>query len=127
MRGQSRWVRGPTRHRWTPPTWEALQRCITHRDQWNTTNPFLLITRQTKADQRPASGPYVAHVLDAAGVVPKKLRVTRLAELVNTMDPKLVSAAFGMKPEGILDYLADQVDAGRLPNDLANPSNFGTN
>ena len=30
------------------------------------------------------------------------------------MDPKLVSAAFGMRPEGLLIYLANSVDWGRL-------------
>jgi hypothetical protein len=43
------------------------------------------------------------------------LRCTRLADLVNTMDPKLVAAAFGMNPEGVMIYLADYVDEGRLP------------
>ena len=42
--------------------------------------------------------------------------MTRLADLVNTMDPKLVAAAFGINPEGVLIYLADHVDAGRLPD-----------
>jgi hypothetical protein len=42
------------------------------------------------------------------------LRCTRLADLVNTMDPKLVAAAFGMNPEGVMIYLADRVDDSRL-------------
>jgi hypothetical protein len=29
------------------------------------------------------------------------------------MDPKLVAAAFGMKPEGVMFYLADHVDPVR--------------
>ena len=45
------------------------------------------------------------------------LRCTRLADLVNTMDPKLVAAAFGMNPEGVMIYLADHVDGGRLPDE----------
>lgn len=108
-----------------PPTWAALQRCISQHEQTNSTNPHLLVTRQTKAQLRPASMAYLAHVLDPAGVAPKRLRVTRLAELVNTMDPKLVAAAYGMKPEGVLDYLADHVDPCRLPEQLANPATFG--
>jgi hypothetical protein len=36
-----------------------------------------------------------------------------LADLANTIDPKLV-AGFGMKPEGVMFYLADLVDDGRL-------------
>jgi len=43
------------------------------------------------------------------------LRCTRLASLVNTTDPKLVAAALGMNPEGVMLYLADHVDHSRLP------------
>jgi hypothetical protein len=32
------------------------------------------------------------------------------------MDPKLVAAAFGMKPESVMFYLADHVDNARLPD-----------
>ena len=43
------------------------------------------------------------------------LRSTRLADLVNTMNPKLVAAAFGMNPEGVMICLADHVGDSRLP------------
>ncbi|WP_327321296.1 hypothetical protein OG735_01500 [Streptomyces sp. NBC_01210] len=43
------------------------------------------------------------------------IRCTRLLDLVNTMDPKLVAAAFGMDAEATVIYLADHVDKGRLP------------
>jgi hypothetical protein len=35
--------------------------------------------------------------------------------LVNTMDPKLVAAAFGMNPEGVMIYLADTVHKQYFP------------
>jgi hypothetical protein len=57
----------------------------------------------------------VTHLLDACGVPPRAVRCTRLADLVNTIDPKLVAAAFGMRPEGVMFYLADHVDDGLLP------------
>lgn len=57
----------------------------------------------------------MSHVLDPCGVPPRMLRCTRLAGLVNTMDPKLVAAAFGMNAEGVMIYLADHVDNARLP------------
>jgi hypothetical protein len=41
---------------------------------------------------------YVNHVLDPCGIPPRMLRSTRLVDLVNTMDPKLVAAAFGRTP-----------------------------
>jgi len=31
------------------------------------------------------------------------------------MDPTLVAAAFGMNPEGVMNYLTDHVDEGRMP------------
>ncbi|MFB6530224.1 hypothetical protein [Streptomyces sp. NPDC056399] len=37
-------------------------------------------------------------------------------ELVNTMDSKLVAAAFGVDPEATLIHLADHVDEVRLPD-----------
>jgi len=98
-----------------PATWTQLQRCITHREQQHTTNPHLLVTRVTKAGTEPASTAYFSHLLDGARVPPRTLRCTRLATLVNTMDPKLVSAAFGMDPQGAMFYLADHVDEIRLP------------
>jgi hypothetical protein len=40
---------------------------------------------------------------------------TRLADLANTIDPKLVADASGMNPEGVILYLADHVARARLP------------
>jgi hypothetical protein len=57
---------------------------------------------------------YLGHVLDAAAVSPKRLRSTRILDLVTTLDPKVVSGALGMKAEGLVNYLADHVDTGRL-------------
>jgi site-specific recombinase XerD len=102
-----------------PVSWKVLQRCLTHRKELGTDNPHVVVTRGTKALKTPASEAYCSHILDAAGVAPHRLRVTRLADLVNTMDPKLVAAAFGMNPEGVLIYLADQVDSIRLPRTRA--------
>ncbi len=46
----------------------------------------------------PVTAAYVSNVLDACGFPPCMIRCTRLLGLVNTMDPKLVAAAFGMDP-----------------------------
>ncbi|MFD8533657.1 hypothetical protein ACFV0L_40235 [Streptosporangium canum] len=75
----------------------------------------MMVTKGTKAGRGPASAAYVSHVLDPCGVPPRMLRSTRLVDLVNTLDPKLVAAAFGMNPEGAMFYLADHIDDGRLP------------
>jgi site-specific recombinase XerD len=97
-----------------PASWQVLQRCLAHRGNQRTANPHVIVTKGTKAGRAPASTAYMSHVLDPCGVPPRMLRCTRLADLVNTMDPKLVAAAFAMNPEGIMIYLADRVDETRL-------------
>ena len=97
-----------------PASWQVLQRCLAHRESQRTGNPHVIVTKGTKAGRAPASAAYLSHVLDSCGVPPRMLRCTRLADLVNTMDPKLVAAAFGMNPEGVMIYLADGVDPARL-------------
>jgi hypothetical protein len=99
-----------------PASWQVLQRCLTHRDGQRTRNPHVIVTKGTKAGRAPASAAYMSHVLDPSGAAPRMLRCTRLADLVNTMDPKLVAAAFGMNPEGVMIYLAGHIDDGRLPD-----------
>jgi len=99
-----------------PTTWSVLQRCLAHRQAQRTDNPHVIVTRGTKAGRAPASAAYLSHLLDAAGVSARVLRGTRLVDLVNTIDAKLVAAAFGMNPEGVLPYLADHIDQPRLPS-----------
>lgn len=74
-----------------------------------------MVTKGTKAGRNPASVPYVSHVLDPAGISPRMLRSTRLIDLVNSMDAKLVATAFGTHPEGLMIYLSDHVDPDRPP------------
>jgi integrase len=99
-----------------PASWQVLQRCLAHRKAQRTANPYVMVTKGTKAGRSPASPAYVTHLLDGCGVPPRAVRCTRLADLVNTIDPKIVAAAFGMRPEGVMFYLADHVDQGRLTN-----------
>jgi hypothetical protein len=98
-----------------PATWAALHRCLAHRDQLGTSNPHVIVTKVTKTASTPASTAYLGHVLDPAGVVPKRLRSTRLLDLAANLDPKLVAAAFGLTAETVLPYLVDRVDPTRLP------------
>jgi site-specific recombinase XerD len=98
-----------------PASWQVLQRCLAHRDSRRTANPHVIVTKGTKAGRAAASTAYMSHLLDPCGASPRMLRCTRLADLVNTLDPKLVAAAFAMNPEGVMIYLADHVHAGRLP------------
>jgi len=104
-----------------PASWQVLQRCLALRDSQRTANPHVIVTKGTKAGRAPASAAYMSHVLDQCGVPPRMLRCTRLTDLVNAMDPKLVAAAFGMNPEGVMIYLADHVDEPRLADALSAP------
>jgi hypothetical protein len=97
-----------------PASWQVLQRCLAHRDSQRTINPHVIVTTGTKAERAPASTAYISHVLDWCGVAPRMLRYTRLADPVNTMDPKLVAAAFGINPESVMIYLGHGVDDSRL-------------
>lgn len=104
-----------------PASWEVLERCLAHRASQGTQNPHVVVTKGTKAGEKPASPAYFSHILDPCGVPPRTVRCTRLAALVSTIDPKLVAAAFGMDTQGVMHYLADHVDDARLPAQTTNP------
>jgi hypothetical protein len=82
-----------------PASWAVLDRCLAHRQRQRTANPHLIVTKGTKTGRTPASTAYLTHILDHCGFPPCAIRSTRLVDLVNTMDPKLVAAAFGVDPK----------------------------
>lgn len=94
-----------------PPSWTALQGCLAHRRELDTANPHVIVTRGTKAGRGPASTAYLSHVLDGCGIRPRVLRSTRLVDLIQHLDPKLVAASTGMTAEGVLTYFTDHVEA----------------
>lgn len=106
-----------------PVSATALDRCLTHRTSLGTMNPHVIVTKITKTRNTPASTAYMSHVLDPAGVAPKRLRTTRLVDLVISLDPKVVAEALGMNAGGLVSYLADGVDTARLDDlDDMNPN-----
>jgi site-specific recombinase XerD len=94
-----------------PATWAAIERCLSYHEQLRTDNPHLLVTRKTKVTRVPASEDYTRNLLRPAGVTPRLLRCTRLAELATTTDAKLVSAAFGIHLVAAAHPLAAAHDA----------------
>jgi len=92
-----------------PATWQALQRCLDHRERLATRNPHVIVTSHTRTRSTPASGQYLVRVLDPAGTGSRTLRATRIVDLVAGLDPKLVCEALGMDPAGIIPYAAGQV------------------
>ncbi len=99
-----------------PWTRAAIETCLAHRQALNSTNPYLLVTLQTKATRAPSGDSYVKNILAPAGVRPRILRSSRILALLNTADPKLVATAYGMTHDAVTAYLADRVDPTRLPN-----------
>jgi site-specific recombinase XerD len=99
-----------------PFTWQALQACLSHRQQVGSANRHVLITTRTKATRDAASDGYIKNTLRAVGIRPRILRSTRLVDLVASLDAKLVADAYGMTNEAVIAYLADHVDPTRLPN-----------
>jgi site-specific recombinase XerD len=97
-----------------PVSLAAIEVCLADRSRLGSHNPHLIVTRTTKTRSTPASPAYVAHALDPAGVAPKKLRATRLVDLVISIGPKVVAASLGMDPDGLLAYVTDDVDDARL-------------
>jgi site-specific recombinase XerC len=97
-----------------PHTTTALRHVLTHRRAIGPDNPHLLINQKTKTIAGPVSAAYLEKLLAPAGVTPLRLRVTRLATLVTTMDPILVAHAYGIRYNAATHYLADTVDPTRL-------------
>ena len=93
-----------------PITAAALTAAITARARQATSNPHLLITKDSRSHETACSPYFMTHVLDGAGVRPSTLRQTRLAEFAHQLDPRLVAAAFGMTEEGALHYLIGAVN-----------------
>lgn len=92
-----------------PLTTDALRDALTDRTSSPTDNPHVLVTKDSRCHDTPASPYFMTHVLDGAGITPAVLRHTRLADLAHRLDPRLVAAAFGMTEEGALHYLTDAV------------------
>lgn len=99
-----------------PVSWQALQRCLAHRDKLATHNPHVIVTNITRTRRTPASDQYLVRVLDPAHIGTRTLRATRLVDLIASLDPKLVCEAVGMNPAGVLPYAADYVQDTLLTN-----------
>jgi integrase len=104
-----------------PPTWTALQRCLTGRETAHTLNPHVIVTRATSGRDTAADSSYLTRLLAPAGTTPAACRQTRLTELVNDLDPKLAAVALGMNNNGLVRYAADNVARDRLQRRLASP------
>jgi hypothetical protein len=97
-----------------PATWAAVQASLAHRERLATLNPHVIVTHATRTGDAPADGSYLTRRLAPAGITPSACRQTRIAQLVNDLDPKLTAAALGMRDSGLVRYLADNLTHDRL-------------
>ena len=95
-----------------PASWAVLRALPgSPRVRCAPTNPHVIVTKGTKAGRRGPPRPHTSATSSTTAVTDLgRIRSTRLVDLVNTLDPKLVAAAFGMTPEATMIYLADHVD-----------------
>ena len=109
-----------------PATWDAVQAGLQHRSQLATLNPHVIVTNATRTGDAPADGAYLTRRLAPADTTPSACRQTRIAQLVNDLDPKLTATALGMRDSGVVRYLADNVDRDRLQRTAPRLTNPGT-
>jgi hypothetical protein len=79
---------------------------ITSRSSARHLDPHVIVTNGTRTGDTPADGSYLTRRLAPAGTTPSACRQTRIAQLVNDLDPKLTAAALGMRDSGLVRYLA---------------------
>jgi hypothetical protein len=98
-----------------PASWTA-QRWLGHRDALRTANPRIRVTKVTCTGQLPSVGLLLQSRARPCQGPAERLRSTRLIDLVNNLDPKLVSATFAMTAEGVLTYFAASTPPTRPPS-----------
>jgi hypothetical protein len=101
-----------------PSSWTAIEGALAHRLGLGTINPHVIVSRRTKVTDQPMGDQHANNLLKPSGVTPTRLRCTRLAQLVTTIDPVLVAELFGVTHGGALYYLSDSVDDALLRRDL---------
>jgi site-specific recombinase XerD len=97
-----------------PVTADALSACLTQRGELNTTNPHLLIAPQTRLHDDPCSANLLSILLRKAGVTPQVLRATRLTDLTQRLDPRVVAEALGINKGTALHYVIGAVDREKI-------------
>ncbi len=93
-----------------PLTADAIRAYLDVRGSRPTVNPHLIVTRITRLHEGPCSEYFAARTLRGAGLTPRVVRQTRLADLAQRTDPRLLAAAFGLTQEAALHYVRDSVD-----------------
>lgn len=94
-----------------PFTADALSACLDQRAGIAPANPYLLIGFQTRLHDKPCSIEFPRRLVQraSAGVTPQILRATRLSDLTQRLDPRVVAEALGITHEAALHYVIGAV------------------
>jgi site-specific recombinase XerD len=92
-----------------PMTIDAICACLQQRPPTVADNRFLLVTHQTRQHNRPCSIAFPVSVLTTVGLTPQVLRQTRLSDLAQRADPRMLAEAVGITKEAALYYVIGNV------------------
>jgi site-specific recombinase XerD len=92
-----------------PLTADAITACLRQRTKTKTNNPYLLIGFQTRLHQKPCSINFARQLLQRANVTPQVLRSTRLTDLTQRLDPRIVAQALDISHEAALHYVVGAI------------------
>jgi hypothetical protein len=89
----------------------ALSACLDQRTGLALANPSLLIAFQTRLHDKPCSASFPRRLVQRAdpGLTPTFLRATRLSDLTQRLDPRVVPAALGISRKAALHYVIGAV------------------
>jgi integrase len=92
-----------------PFTADAIDACLRQRRAMPTANPHLLVSFQTRLHRGPCSIALANDLVQRAGVTTKLLRATRLSEMTQQLDPRVVAEALGITHAAALHYVIGAV------------------
>ncbi len=92
-----------------PLTADAIAACLHQRAEMHTANPHLLVSFQTRLHHGPCSIALANDLVQRAGVTTKLLRATRLSEMTQQLDPRIVAEALGITHAAALHYVIGAV------------------
>ncbi|MBQ1022815.1 hypothetical protein [Micromonospora sp. C95] len=97
-----------------PLTIDAIRSCLQQRSTTAPDNRFLLVTHQSRQHNKPCSIGFPVRILTTVSLTPQVLRQTRLSDLAQRADPRMLAAAIGITRKAALHYTIGNVHRAEL-------------
>ena len=97
-----------------PLTIDAIRACLEQRPTTATDNRYLLVTHHSRQHNRPCSIEFPVRILTTVALTPQVLRQTRLSDLAQRADPRMMAAAIGITRKAALHYTIGNVHRAEL-------------